>query len=159
MIASLSRGKWLAFAAVAVGAANSSEARAQVRELCNQPVTYSISAPSSDLSEQARKFLGVWIGNKRKTGQCVALVVERARPDGSVDVIYVRGYDLGRAASAANALPATFPLKGTLAASGTMVIQVPDQGRWEVKLAGPTEATGDWNASWTRDVVTFKLLQ
>jgi hypothetical protein len=58
--------------------------------LCGQPVGYTINR--TDTPAEYLKFLGTWTGNWNNANKiCGGLIVERVKPDGIAEIIYVYG--------------------------------------------------------------------
>jgi hypothetical protein len=75
-------------------------ASAATLTLCQQDIHFSITPPAEDVPADVRAFSGVWLGNWRPSGRCIAWIFETVRRDGAVDLILVLGPMLGYAANA-----------------------------------------------------------
>jgi hypothetical protein len=60
------------------------------RVFCEQNVTYQLADPSS-ISDQYRRFLGIWSDAAWDVRTCAALIVQDVKPDGSASIVYVYG--------------------------------------------------------------------
>lgn len=60
------------------------------RVLCDQNITYRISAPAT-VPEPYRGFLGAWSDAAWDANTCAALIVANVDPDGTASIIYAYG--------------------------------------------------------------------
>ena len=68
------------------------ESFAETRQFCEQRLAYTITPPDSAINSTLRSFSGVWSGAvvfQPTVEMCVALIVEKIRPNGEVETKFV----------------------------------------------------------------------
>ena len=119
----------------------SAPARAEILDICEQKISYTIEPMDAQVPEALRAFSGIWVGNW-ESRICSALVVEAVAADGTVRIIYIHGTVTGPGPLKPGKDRLTGKIVGNkLTAKGSVV-------SYEYILRSPNELSGKHIASW-----------
>jgi hypothetical protein len=107
------------------------------RVFCEQNVTYQL-ADASSVSEQYRRFVGVWSDAAWDVRTCAALIVQDVKPDGSASIIYVFGPEGSSSTVPGGVLHGTGAIRG-----GELRFQNTDGSQFAFR-PGIVDMTGHW---------------